>query len=137
MIKDDLVEFFQFSNQSDSIDTLSCNNQTFIALIPKKRKAARIHDFSPISLLNSSYKIVSKCLAARLSPILNSLFDDSLGRTISDCFLVTQETLHLLHSTNRLGVMLKLNFEKAFDNVNWEFLLDSLKGFRFGEKWIA
>ena len=30
--------------------------------------------------------------------------------------------------------MLKLDFKKAFDNVNREFLLDSLKGFGFGEK---
>ena len=47
------------------------------------------------------------------------------------------ETLHLLHSSNRPSVMLKLDFEKVFDNINWEFLIDSLKGFGFGEKWIT
>ena len=55
-----------------------------------------------------------------------------LGRNISDCFLVAQETLHLLHTSNRLGLMLKLDFEKAFDNINWDFLISSLKGLALG-----
>lgn len=33
--------------------------------------------------------------------------------------------------------MIKIDFEKAFDNIKREFLLDSLKGFGFGEKWIT
>ena len=77
VIKSDVVDLFQYFYQSESIDTLSSINQTFIALIPKKRRAERIQNFRPISLLNSSYKIISKCLATRLSPILNYLMDDS------------------------------------------------------------
>ena len=56
------------------------------------------------------------------------------GRSISDCFLLVQETLHLLHTSNIPGLMLKLDFEKVFDNVNWDFLISSLKGFGFGDK---
>ena len=77
-----------------------------------------------------------------LSPILNTLLNDSQnaflpGRNINDCFIVAQETLHFLHSANKHGVMIKLDFEKTFNNVKWEFLLDSLKGLRFGNKWIT
>ena len=84
------------------IDTLQSINQTFITLIPKKSKAERIQDYRPISLLNNSYKIISKCLATRFCHILNSILDNSqstflLGRNISNCFLVAQETLHLMH----------------------------------------
>ena len=139
VIKFDLVDLFQFFYQSESIDILSSINQTFIALIPKKRMIERIQDFRLISLLNSSYKIISKCLATRLSFVLNHLMDDSqcaflLRCNISDCFLVAQETLHLIHTSSKPGLMLKLDFEKAFDNVNWEFLIDSLKGFGFSDK---
>ena len=121
-----LVDPFKYFHQSESLDTLNSINQTFIALILKKKRTERIQDFRPISLLNNSYKIISKCLATRLSLVLNCQMDDYQCAflpecNISDCFLVAQETLHLLHTSNRPGLMLKLDFEKAFDNVNWEF----------------
>ena len=77
ILKGDLLDLFQFFYQANNIDTLLSINQTFIALIPKKYKAEKIQDFRPISLLNSNYKIISKCLAFRLSPVLNFLLDDS------------------------------------------------------------
>ena len=91
--------------------------------------------------MNSSYKIISKCLAARLSLILNALLDDSHctflpGRSIGDCYLVAQETLHLLHASKTTSLLLKLDFEKTFDNVNWDFLISFLRGLGCGEKWI-
>ena len=85
---------------------------------------------------------IIKCLATCLSPILNSIIDDSQCaflkcRTINDYFPVAQETRHLLHSTRSKGVVIKLDFEKAFDHVNWEFLINTLTGFGFGSKWIS
>ena len=106
--------FDHFFNSND-IETLRSINQTFIALIPKKTNAEKIQNYHPISLSNSSYKIISKCLIARLSPILNTLLDDSQcaflpGRSIGDCYLVVQETLHLLHASKTSGLLLKLDF---------------------------
>ena len=77
MLKGDLLELFQFFHQSEDIKVLKYINQTFVTLIPKKIKTEKIQDYRPISLLNSSYKIISKCLASRLNPILNTLLDDS------------------------------------------------------------
>ena len=127
---------------SNDIDILRSINQTFIALIPKKTNTEKIQDYRPINLLNSSsYKIISKCLAARLSPILNALLNDSQcaflpGHSISDCYLVAQETLHLLHASKIYGLLLKLDFEKVFDNINWEFIISSLRGLGYGDKCI-
>ena len=111
---------FEIFHQAKDINTLKSVNQSFITLIPKKAQAKRIQDFS---LLNSSYKIISKCLAIRFCPNLNNILDEYQcvflpRRNISDCFLVAQETLHLMNSSQSLALMLKLDFEKAFDNVN-------------------
>ena len=54
VIKIDLVDMFKYFHQSESLDALENINQTFIALLPKKRRVDRIQDFRPISLLNSS-----------------------------------------------------------------------------------
>ena len=69
------MDLFQIFHQSNNI--LQGINQIFILLIPKKSKVEKIQDYRPISLLNSSYTIIFKCLASRLSPILNTLLDDS------------------------------------------------------------
>ena len=126
---------------SDDASTLKSINQTFIALIPKKSNAEKIQDYRSISFLNNSYKFFFKCLATRFSPILNSILDASqctfhLGCSISDCFLVAQETLNFMHSSKTPSLLLKLDFEKAFDNVNWDFLIYTLKGLGCGDKWI-
>ena len=94
-VKGDILQMFDHLFNSEDISALRSINQTFIALIPKESNVERIQDFKPISLLNSSYKIFSKCLATRFSPILNSILDASQcaflpGHSIRGCYLVAQ-----------------------------------------------
>ena len=35
------------------------------------------------------------------------------------------------------GLILKLDFEKAFDNVDWSFLLQLLEKLNFGKDWVG
>lgn len=58
------------------------------------------------------------------------------GRNISDDILVTSEIIHSMKLKRTQGVLLKLDFEKAFDTINWDFLLDVLEHMNFGAKWI-
>ena len=51
-------------------------NHTFISLIPKVKNPERVTEFRPISLCNVIYKIVSKVIANRLKPWLNSLISE-------------------------------------------------------------
>ena len=51
--------------------------------------------------------------------------------------IILHETIHELHRTKQSGVILKLDFEKAYDKVRWSFLLQTLRMKGFSSKWIS
>ena len=63
-------------------------NSTFIMLIPKKGGVVDITDFQPISLLNGVYKIVAKCLAERLQPLMHKHIADFQSTFVEGRILV-------------------------------------------------
>ncbi|XP_057426328.1 uncharacterized protein LOC130719736 [Lotus japonicus] len=117
-------------------------NAAFISLIPKHHHPQTAADFRPISLIGSAYKLISKVLSARLQVVLPSLISENQfaftkGRQISDCILIANEVVDLLNKKQGGGFLLKLDFAKAYDNIDWDFLLDLLKEMNFGDKWIT
>jgi hypothetical protein len=84
-----------------------------------------------ISLIHSFSKLVAKVLSAWLNPYKNNLVALNQspfikGRAIHDNFRVVQSTTKLLHVRPSPTVLLKIDIAKAFDMVNWTFLLDLL-----------
>jgi hypothetical protein len=59
------------------------------------------------------------------------------GRNILDGVVVLHEAVHELHSKKLYGVILKLDFEKAYDKVKWSFLQQTLSMKVFFEEWRA
>lgn len=86
-------------------------------------------------------KIILKILANRLKlALLFIISPEQTGfmkdRNISDGIIITSEIIHSIKLKKTRGVILKLDFEKAFDTVNWDFLFDVLSRMNFGSRWI-
>ena len=117
-------------------------NATFIDLIPKKANTENIRDFRPISLIGCIYKLPSKVLARRLRSIIGNLISESQnafvgGCQIIDAVLIANELIDSKFKSGKPSVVCKLDIEKAYDHMNWDFLLYVMKRMGFREKWIG
>ena len=117
-------------------------NSTFISLIPKVPEAAELKDFQPISLVSGIYKIISKVLANRLRLVMNNIISTPQnvfvkGRQILDSMFIANESLDFCLKSREPRLLCKLDIEKAYDHVNWNFLLNLLRRYGFGQKWCS
>ncbi|KAK2652395.1 hypothetical protein Ddye_012251 [Dipteronia dyeriana] len=113
-------------------------NRTFIALIPKKGKPETLKDFRPISLVGLMYKVLAKDLANRLKKVMNLIIGDTQmafvqNHHIVDSFVIANEIIHWWKRDKEEGLLIKLNFEKAYDSVNHSFLDWVMKEMGFKE----
>ncbi|RVW34912.1 putative ribonuclease H protein [Vitis vinifera] len=106
VVKLEIMGFFrEFHERGRFVKSL---NATFLVLVPKKSGAEDLKDFRPISLVGSLYKLLAKVLAKVLANRIKKIEKQSRS------------------------VMCKLDIEKAYDHVDWKFLLAVLKQMGFG-----
>nr|XP_023912601.1 uncharacterized protein LOC112024185 [Quercus suber] len=119
-------------------------NKTNISLIPKTNQPVRMTEFRPISLCNTTYKIISKVLANRFKAILPNIISENQSaftpnRLITDNVLVAFKFMHYLNHKNEGKenyMSIKLDMSKAFDRVEWSFIKGVMEKLGFMEKWI-
>jgi hypothetical protein len=116
-------------------------NHTFITLIPKKQGTCNFNQFRPISLCNFCYKIISKILVNRLRPLLPKIIEPSQaafvpGRWITESVVLAQEIMHNFKQSKKKkgNVWLKLDFHKAYDSLEWDFIIRVLKAVGYDQK---
>ncbi|KAJ9536684.1 hypothetical protein OSB04_un000157 [Centaurea solstitialis] len=120
-------------------------NHTLLCFIPKVPNASRVSDFRPISCCTVLYKVISKIISDRMKPYLAGIISPTQsafipGRRITDNILMAHELVAgYQRDVGRLRCAFKIDLRKAYDTVDWTFLLNMLKGFGFHPvmcKWI-
>lgn len=143
MIKTDLLRFL--NNCLKNPNYLADINNTIITLIPKINQPYKIKDYRPISLCNVLYRIFSKLLANRLKPLLDDLISPFQNafvkhRQISDNSIIVKEIMHNMNKKKKglNDIMaIKVDMHKAFDQLEWPFIIKILQNLGFSTKWCS
>nr|GFC29008.1 RNA-directed DNA polymerase, eukaryota, reverse transcriptase zinc-binding domain protein [Tanacetum cinerariifolium] len=115
-------------------------NSSFVVWILKVTDAKSVNDFRSISLIGSVYKVITKILANRLALVITDLVFDTqsafvANRQILDEPFILNEILHWCKRKKKQAMFFKVDFVKAYDSVRWNYLLDVLEAFGFGQTW--
>jgi hypothetical protein len=140
LMKDDFRILFDQFHANESIP--QCLMAYFLTLVPKTKSPQGLGDFRPISLLGCIYKLLAKVLAARLASVIGSLIPNTQkvflkGRQLVEGVVVVNEVIDFAKKSGKDCLILKVDFEKVYDFVDWGFLEDMLLRFGFGDKWRA
>nr|GEW97809.1 RNA-directed DNA polymerase, eukaryota [Tanacetum cinerariifolium] len=101
-----------------------------------------VSDYRPISLIGSFYKVVTKILATCLSVVISELIFDVQtaffpSRQILDGSFIINELLAWYKHHKHQAMVFKVDLAKAYDSIRWDYLVDVLRSFGFGDKWCS
>ena len=116
-----------------------------ITLIPKDdSNLLELSNWRPITLLNVDYKIASKAIASRIQNVLPALIHSNQSGSMENRFIgqnirLINDILEQTELQNVPGILLQLDFRKAFDTVEWPVIQQTLSKFNFGDslkRWV-
>ena len=117
-----------------------------ITLIPKADgDLTELFNWRPISLLNIDYKILTKALAKRIEKCLPKLINSDQTGFVKGIYIgqnirLLSDIMEYLDAKKSSGLLLFIDFEKAFDSLEWDFITKALNASNFGpivKKWIS
>ena len=104
-----------------------------------------MNGWRPITLLNVDYKILAKCIAKRIEPFLPKLIHSDQTGFMKDRFIgqnvrLLNDLMEYTDVKKISGIFLFIDFEKAFDSIEWNFIKRSLELFNLGPfltRWFS
>ena len=138
-----LLQSYQFSYDAGVLtDT---QREGIIILIPKRNKNPLLpSNYHPITLLDIDYKIIASVINSRMKCYLNELIRPGQnafikGRYIGDNIRLLFDVIDLTAANEIPGSIFTADICKAFDSLNWDFMLRVVEKYCFGStvlKWI-
>ncbi|MCO5562643.1 hypothetical protein L7F22_016271 [Adiantum nelumboides] len=118
-----------------------CLKQGLIKLIPKQTFSKGLNHWRPISMMGIIYKILANTVAMRLSPLLRNFIHKAQsgfisGRSIFHNILSVQLDKEHAQRSSQDIVMLQVDYEAAFDTVEWDFTAGVLQNMGFGSRIV-
>lgn len=138
LLKHDVIKFFEdLHNNNINLDGI---NTAYITLLPKKDAPLEIKDHRPISLVHSMPKLASKVMKNRLQRQIPALVHSLQSGFLKVCsivenFALAAELIKCAHKRKLRVIALKLDFHKAFDSVNWDYLKLVMEARGFPQPW--
>ena len=121
------------------------NKLSIITCIPKVGKPKQfLKNWRPISLLNVIYKLASGYIAERIKTVLDKIINRDQtgflkGRFIGENIRLIYDLMNYTEVNQIPGLLMLIDFEKAFDSISWDFIFQTLDLFNFGNSikdWI-
>lgn len=140
-IRDVVVQSF---NESFTNGSLSYRQKLAVITLIHKGKDLpknKLGNWRPISLTNTDYKLLAKILATRLSKVIEKVINrDQVGyikgRHVSTTLRTIDDIIEFYRLKEKPGILLALDFQKAFDSISKPYMLYAFKKFGFGESFI-
>ena len=112
-----------------------------LSLFFKSGDETNLNNWRPITLLNVDYKIITRTLAQRLQKVITKIVSTDQNGNIKNRFIgfsirQIQDIIDYAEESNLEGVLLFLDYQKAFDSIEWNFMNLALEKFGFGHNFI-
>ena len=142
-VGDDVVQ--SINNAFDKGELSICQERVIVTLLPKKDKPTNVlNNLRPVTLLNVDYKIATKVIANRLAKVLPDIISPNQtgyvkNRYIGENVRLISDVIDFTKAKQTQGIALFLDFKKAFDSIEWEYLHKVLDVFNFKQdfkRWV-
>jgi hypothetical protein len=140
-----LIKKYLVNSLNTSLETGKLNisqRRGIITLIPKPQKDLEyLKNWRPITLLNQDYKYLTKILGNRIEKSLKYIINSDQSRFVKGRYIGCniqrlQNLIESCREKDMKGWIVNIDFEKAFDTIEWPFIYKSLTKMGYPEKFV-